>query len=430
VALGTSLATGTIRDREARRGDPVVIDRSPTRARVLVVDDERGPRESLRMILSPTYDVVLVASGAEALEILHTTPVDVVTLDLAMPGLRGQELMRAIRLDFPDVEVIVITGHGSLESATDAIRHGICDYLQKPFDVVQVTAAVYRALTRRRGRRRLVTFLEELANVVGRDVHVADILDQVETDTGLRNRLGEILARSAAEFAPAPAVEPEHTLPFFEVLADAIESQDPFMRGHARRTAFYATLLADRLCLSETDKRQVRLAAFLHDIGKIGVPSALLSHTGPLAVKDRNAIERHPEVGARLIAPLGVSPGLVAAVRHHHERWDGTGYPDHLAGESIPLTARIVQIADAFDAMTGGTRPDRPGRSRAEAVRELSQCAGTQFDPTLVKEFAVVAEGATGEVDLDLVADLVASTRSVSESAVPSSLQSDQRGAP
>ena len=408
-----------------------MIDRSPVRARVLVVDDERGPRESLRMILSPTYDVTMVASGAEALEILHTAPVDVVTLDLAMPGLRGQELMRAIRLDFPDVEVIVITGHGTLESATDAIRHGICDYLQKPFDVVQVTASIYRALTRRRGRRRLVTFLEELANVVGRDVHVADILDQVETDTGLRNRLGEVLARSAAEFAPpAPAAEPERTLPFFEVLADAIESQDPFMRGHARRTAFYGALLADRLCLSETEKRQVRLAAFLHDIGKIGVPSALLSHAGPLAVKDRTAIERHPEVGARLIAPLGVSPGLVAAVRHHHERWDGTGYPDHLAGESIPLTARIVHIADAFDAMTGGTRPDRPVRSRDEAILELSRCAGTQFDPTLVKEFAVVAEGAAGEVDLDLVADLVASTRSISESVVPSSLQSDQRGAP
>jgi putative two-component system response regulator len=406
-----------------------VIDRSPSRAHVLVVDDERGPRESLRMILSPTYEVTLVASGAEALEILHTTPVDVVTLDLAMPGLRGQELMRAIRLDFPDVEVIVITGHGSLESATDAIRHGICDYLQKPFDVVQVTAAVYRALSRRRGRRRLVTFLEELAEVVGRDVHVADILAKVECDSGLRNRLGEILARSAQEFAPAPAAEPERTLPFFEVLADAIESQDPFMRGHARRTAFYATLLADRLCLSETDKRQVRLAAFLHDIGKIGVPSVLLSHAGDLDAKSRHAIERHPEVGARLIAPLGVSPGLVAAVRHHHERWDGRGYPDRLGGEAIPLTARIVQIADAFDAMTGGTRPDRPARSRSEALAELARCAGAQFDPTLVKEFAVVAEGAAGEVDLDLVADLVASTRSV-ESAVPSARRSDQRGAP
>jgi DNA-binding NtrC family response regulator len=159
-----------------------VTDRSPVRANVLVVDDERGPRESLRMILSPTYAVTLVSNGAEALEVLHTSPVDVVTLDLAMPGLRGQELMRTIRLDFPDVEVIIITGHGNLDSATEAIRHGICDYLQKPFDVVQVTAAVYRALSRRRGRRRLVSFLEELGEVVGRDVHVADILDKVETD--------------------------------------------------------------------------------------------------------------------------------------------------------------------------------------------------------------------------------------------------------
>jgi HD-GYP domain-containing protein (c-di-GMP phosphodiesterase class II) len=135
-------------------------------------------------------------------------------------------------------------------------------------------------------------------------------------------------------------------------------------------------------------------------------------------------------VGARLIAPLGVSAELVAAVRHHHERWDGAGYPDRLAGEAIPLTARIVQIADAFDAMTGGSRPDRARFSRVGALAELARCAGSQFDPTLVKEFAVIAEAPAGEVDLDFVADLAASTRSMSESAVPLARQSDQRGAP
>lgn len=416
-----------------------MIDRTTPRATVLVVDDERGPRESLRMILSPTYDLVLASGGAEALQILHTRPVDVVTLDLAMPGLRGQELMRAIRVDFPDVEVIIVTGHGSLESATDAIRLGISDYLQKPFDVVQVTAAVYRALSRRRGRRRLVRFLEEIAEVVGRDVQVADILDQLDSDTSMRNRLGEILARSAAEFAPPPS-EPERTLPFFEVLADTIESQDPGMRGHARRTAFYASLLAERLGLSEAEKRQARLAAFLHDIGKIGVPSALLSQQAPLGPDERIEVERHPEVGARLIAPLGVSAGLVAAVRHHHENWDGSGYPDRLAGDSIPLLARIVQIADAFDAMTAGRgstsapshragraaagslvgAPERAPLDRDAAIAELARCSGTQFDPDLVKDFAVVAQGAHGELDLELVADLVTSTREMSRSAEPS----------
>jgi response regulator RpfG family c-di-GMP phosphodiesterase len=378
------------------------------------------------MILSPTYEVTLASGGAEALEVLHTRPIDVVTLDLAMPGLRGQELMRAIRLDFPDVEIIVVTGHGSLESATDAIRLGISDYLQKPFDVVQVTAAVYRALTRRRGRRRMVSFLEELADVVGRDVQVAEILEQVDSNAATRHRLGEILARSAADLAPQPS-EPERTLPFFEVLADTIESQDPWMRGHARRTAFYASLLADRLGLSEAEKRQTRLAAFLHDIGKIGVPAAVLAREGPLDSAGRIEVERHPEVSARLIAPLGVSPGLVAAVRHHHERWDGDGYPDRLAGESIPLIARIVQIADAYDAMTAGrVAPEVAGRpgavereplTRDAALAELARCAGSQFDPGLVKEFSVVAESAQGEIELELVADLVASPRQVSGSA-------------
>jgi putative nucleotidyltransferase with HDIG domain len=191
------------------------------------------------------------------------------------------------------------------------------------------------------------------------------------------------------------------------------------MRGHARRTAFYASLLADRIGLSEAEKRHARLAAFLHDIGKIGVPGALLVRQGPLAPHERLEVERHPEVGARLIAPLGVSAGLVAAVRHHHERWDGTGYPDRMRGDAIPLVARIVQIADAFDAMTGG-RPERPALDRRAAIAELQRCAGTQFDPMLVKEFAVVAEGARGELDLELVADLVASTREMSGSAVSS----------
>jgi len=143
------------------------------RPSVLTVDDERGPRESLRMILEPSHRVLQAGCGSDALEILRTRAVDVVTLDLQMPGMRGDELICAVRREFPGVEVIVITGCGSAASAAEAVRQGICDYLQKPFDVVQVTAAVTRAVARRTARARLLRFLEDLGAVLGRDREVA-----------------------------------------------------------------------------------------------------------------------------------------------------------------------------------------------------------------------------------------------------------------
>lgn len=383
-----------------------MIDRTRPRATVLVVDDERGPRESLRMILSPVYRVLAVTNGSEALEALRTTPIDLVTLDLAMPGLRGPELMRTIRSEFPDVEVIVITGQGSIESATEGIRWGVADYLQKPFDVMQVTAAVYRALVRRRGRTRLVRFLEELGDAVGRDADVKNILERVEGNPDLRGRLGELLARQVSDFPPADVFDPDRVLPFFEVLAQAVEAQDPYQRGHGRRAAFFATLLADRLCLSAEQKRAVRIAAFLHDIGKIGVPADMLARRGDLSELERRTVERHCEIGARLLEPLGLGADVVSAVRSHHERWDGCGYPDGLAGEAIPLGARIVQLADAFDAMTSD-RPWRSARTQAAAIGELRREAGRQFDPALAKELAALVESGVCDVDLELVADAV-----------------------
>jgi putative nucleotidyltransferase with HDIG domain len=387
-------------------------DRQGTRATVLVVDDERGPRESLRLILQPSHRVLAAESGSQALGVLRSEPVDVVTLDLAMPGLRGADLMRTIRSEFPDVEVVVVTGHGSLESATEGIRCGVADYLPKPFDVVQVTAAVYRALARRRGRGRLVRFLEELGELVGRDRPVGRILAQLEGDAELGTRMGELLVRSAAELAPEAAPDPERALPFFEVLAEAIESQDPFQRGHARRTAFLVGVLADRLGLPGEEGRSARIAAFLHDIGKIGVPTEYLARRGALTAEERRAVQRHADVGARLLAPLGLGEELVAAVRHHHERWDGRGYPDGLAGESIPLAARLISLADAFDAMTC-ERPHRRALTQAAAIAEIERDAGAHFDPSLAKEFLALVESGACDLDLGVLADAAASAESL-----------------
>jgi response regulator RpfG family c-di-GMP phosphodiesterase len=376
------------------------------RAVVLVVDDERGPRESLRMILEPSHQVLQAASGAEALDTLRTTSVDLVTLDLNMPGMKGEDVMRTVRREFPAIEVIVITGCGSVDSAAEGIRYGICDYLQKPFDVLQVSAAVDRGLSRQRARSRLSAFLEELGELVGRDREARALLDDLQRSEKLRGRLGGLFGVCDSPLEPtATNRDPLRTTEFLEVLAETLETKDRYMRGHARRVAFYSGLMADRLNLSTQEHERVRIAAFLHDLGKVGVPTDLLLRAAALAPSERAVVERHPVIGARLLDPLDIADSVKRSIRHHHEWWNGTGYPDGLAGEQIPLTARIIGIADAFDAMTCD-RPYREALSREAVIRELRCYAGIQFDPDLSKEFLAILEAGVCDVDPTFLVDV------------------------
>jgi len=396
---------------------------NPTRATILIVDDERGPRESLRIILKPTHRVLTASTGTEALEILRTVPVDLVTLDLNMPGLGGDELMRNIRREFPQTEIIVITGWGTVESASEAVRFGIADYIQKPFDVVQVSAAVTRAVVRQTGRRHMVGFLENLGNAVGRERQVADILTDLDTSPYLHGRLQAAVDRANRELDRSE--QPVQQLQMLQVLAETIEAKDSFMIGHARRTALYAGLLAERLCLSAEEREHIRISAFLHDVGKVGVPEEVLAKPGPLDSEELDVVKAHAGVGARIVEPLGMPGPVAETIRCHHERWDGRGYPDGLAGDEIPLAARVVQLADVFDAMTSD-RPFRRARSREKAILEIRDCAGSQFDPDLAKEFVTLLESQAGDVPMDMLA------QAVSEPALdraPAALSVQSRGA-
>ncbi len=381
-------------------------ERITEKATVLIVDDERGPRESLRMILTPDHRVVQARSVAEVLVILGTETIDLVTLDLNMPGIKGQDLMHTIRSEYPGVEIIIITGCGSLESAADGIRSGICDYLQKPFDVVQVSASVTRALSRHRARTRLGSFLRELGGVVGRDRDAHAILDDVQRSQKLKGRLGGLFEDRAPIESEAELLDPPRTDEFLEVLAETIETNDRFMRGHARRVAFYCSLIADRLCLSAEDQTLVRLAGFLHDIGKVGVPTDLLVRDGALTKEEREIVEKHSEIGSRMLKPLDIPASVSSAIHHHHEWWDGRGYPDGLSGEEIPLAARIIAIAEAFDAMNCEL-PYRAALDRGAIEAEFNRFAGVQFDPDLVKEFLAILETGVCDVDAELVANVI-----------------------
>ena len=391
--------TGAPEISEAQ-GSEAIRQRNPEErdaAAILIVDDERGPRESLRMILSGSYRVLTAESGARALELLQTESVDLVTVDLNMPGMKGDELMRTVRTEFPQVELIIITGCGSIETAIEGIRHGIFDYLTKPFDVIQVLASVERALDRRASRGRMVSLLEDISRILGTHRNPETVLAELDASPIAQERLRRLLEEPAisGENGHFSGGEPR-ALEFLEVLAETIESRDLFMRGHARRCAFYADLMADRLLLSREDREHVRMAAFVHDIGKVGATTDLLA--GELIPEPERlaTIEAHPVIGERLLRPLGLASSIATTVRHHHEHYDGRGYPDKLAGEEIPLAARIVAIVDAFDAMTC-ERPYRLARTQEEALLELHQEAGLQFDPGLVRIFIQLIESGAAE---------------------------------
>jgi HD-GYP domain-containing protein (c-di-GMP phosphodiesterase class II) len=238
------------------------------------------------------------------------------------------------------------------------------DYLTKPFHLDEVRARVARAVERRR------LILENRA-------HQAELEQRVAAQA---HRLEQMFLAS------------------LQSLADALEVKDRYTRGHSVRVSRYAAILAHRLGVPESDVRQIELGGHVHDIGKIGVREDVLNKPGALTAEEYEHIMTHPLVGWRILSPLlPDAPLILNIVRSHHERFDGRGVPDRLAGRAIPIEARIAAVADSFDAMTSG----RPYRRRAqmsltEALAEIERCSGTQFDPSIVA--ALTAAVRDGEI--------------------------------
>jgi len=169
-------------------------------------------------------------------------------------------------------------------------------------------------------------------------------------------------------------------------MADAIEAKDPYTRGHSERIRRFSLMIAERMKLTESDKSMLGLSALLHDVGKIGVPEAILLKEGKLTDAEWVWMRRHPSIGADMLSHIKQLKGAIGGIRHHQERWDGKGYPDGIAGKEIPLFGRIICVADAFDAMTSN-RPYRKSLSVEDALEELKRCSSTQFDPECVQAF-------------------------------------------
>lgn len=328
--------------------------------RVLIVDDESCVRELLAHFLSQKgYDCITAENGYCALDILRQDKIPLVISDIRMPGLDGLGLLQEVKRKEPFTEVIMATAHTETSTAIEAMRQGAHDYVLKPFDLNAVEASVQRALE----RRQLL--------IENKEYH-----DRLEEK--VREKTSELVEKNS-----------QLRLLFFNTiqsLVQSLEAKDKYTEGHSRRVAEMSSLMAERLLFSDEDVEKLKLAGILHDIGKIGVRETCLNKPGKLTDEEYEEIKLHPLISERILRPIEELQGILADIRHHHERFDGKGYPHGLRGEKIPLGARILAIADSYDAMTSD-RPYRPALTPEKALVELEGNAGKQFDPQLIKVF-------------------------------------------
>lgn len=330
--------------------------------KALIVDDERNIRELLAWILAREgFKCRTAENGAQALRLLRSEEFDLLITDVLMPMVDGIQLIEeALKLQ-PDIAILVITALRELDVAVKALKIGAFDYILKPFKPDYISFSVRRALDIRRTKLENIEYQRNLKRMV-------------EERT---NQLRKLFFKSITS------------------LAQALEARDKWTRGHSKRVAEISVKIGKEMGLSREDLEQLNLAGQLHDIGKIGIPDEILRKPGPLTPEEFCVVKEHPEIGYRILEPLfeerlelerGSDINVLEVILHHHERFDGTGYPHGLEGKEIPLGSRILLIADAYEAMTSD-RPYRKALPFKEAIEEIRRNSGTQFDPQIAELF-------------------------------------------
>ena len=324
--------------------------------RVLVVDDEEVIRILFREALGDEFQVACSDSTEQALPFLECNPPDVLVVDKNLPDRSGLELLKIAKTMRSDVEVIVITAYASLNSSLEALRSGAFDYLPKPFENLElVVEKIRRAGQKNRMMRERRQLLEKV----------------VQTNQELRV-VHERLRKGYLQTLTS--------------MITALEARDAYTRGHSDRVAEYSLMIGRELNLSGERLSNLIDGARLHDVGKIGIREEVLHKIDALSEEEYAHIKTHPQIGADIIGKMESYLQVVPFVRHHHERFDGLGYPDGLRGEDIPLEARIIAVADSFDAMISSRAYRRPF-SYTEALKVVHDLASTQLDPEVVKAF-------------------------------------------
>ncbi len=332
------------------------------RADILVVDDEKGVRDALSRVLGKLGHTVQTADqGEQALERIRSgNSPELMLLDVGMPGIPGTEVVtEALEAD-PEIGILMLSGMDDATTAANCLQRGAMDYLTKPIELTELNAAVGRALRRRQAEMNSRQSSHRLR---------AQVLERTEELSAERTKLEDV------------------TVATLEALINALEAKDPYLAGHSTRVAALSATIAAEMDLDDDVVEQVRTAGRLHDLGKIGIRESVLNKKTSLTEDEFEHIKQHVVIGSQILAPLTHLGSVIEFVRSHHERWDGTGYPDGLEGVDIPIGARIIGAAEIYDALTTA-RAYQTELSPSDATERMQLLSGAAIDPQVMDALA------------------------------------------
>lgn len=318
--------------------------------KIIAIDDDAGILDSLKTVLKRSgYDLSCYTNPLEAIEVLKKEHYDLLLLDFIMDDLHGDQVVQKIREFDSNLYILLLTGHKDLAPPLETLKKlAIQGYCEKSNNFDQ-----------------LLLLIESGLKSVDQMHLISDINDE------LKDKNDEL---------------EQAYLDTIGILRHTVEAKDPYTRGHSDRVSEYSVLIGSKMGLDEKEIHTLKIGGLFHDIGKIGIPDSILLKESKLDDEEYSQIKNHPSIGAHILGDVEMFKDIIPMVLHHHERFDGRGYPGQLSGDSIPLIARIAAIADTFDAMTS-KRSYRDALAVEIVIAEIEKCSGTQFDPKIAEIF-------------------------------------------
>jgi response regulator RpfG family c-di-GMP phosphodiesterase len=348
--------------------------------KILVIDDEQNIINALRRVLRKEgYQIIFANSAEEGLAILEKEKISLVLSDQKLPGIQGTELLKMVKEKYPNTIRMLLTGCVDISIAQEAINKGqIFKFIIKPWDNEDLRATIKLGIENYKLKLENIRLLKQIQQ------------QNVEL-MNFNKTLEEKVANRTKELKDAYGKMNKTFLDTIQSLVLAIEAKDPYTKGHSERVSIFSVELAKKLRLSYKDEWNIQVAGILHDIGKIGIDEAILNKPAKLTPEEYEKVKKHPLISFKILEPIEFLDEIKPLILHHHEWYDGNGYPEGLSGNDIPLGSRILAVADTVEAMTSN-RAYRTALDVDFVINELKHFSGTQFDPTLANAFIQMLE--------------------------------------